>query len=337
MNSDIAEGLKHEGFHAKDLIGSGCFGYVYTVSWEKYPGQLFAAKIILLDPKMEEVKRSTYNAEIGSLSCLFHPNIIKIYKFFEISNYLVIILEYCPYGNLKEFVTNNENISAGKFLNIAQQCIMALGFCHQKGICHLDIKLENIFIGEHNTIKLADFGLAILNKEHDQKVNMTQGSKVYFSPERFSNAPYDPMKADVWALGVTFYYLITRQYPWMSFNVNELMKSITEENVQFTFHGYPAIQDLVNKMLNKNPTERPSCEEMINLDIFKMLTRSYNDMLSPRGILQCCRRASLSPPFPHLYKPLMKDSRNKGNAMSIIIMKNHGRLRSSRAVAVNNT
>lgn len=276
MNEELENRLRSEGFEPIELIGSGGFGSVYKVTWARYPKQIFAAKLIHLDENVSVTKKQSYYAEIESLRRLYHPNIIFIYKYFEIGEYLVIILEYCPNGTLKQYIKKNGPLNPSSFLIVAKQCLSALYKCHSKGICHLDIKPENIMLNESFNVKLADFGLAIFASK-DEKINKVQGSELYFSPERFLPSSFDPKMADVWSLGVTFYYLLFGKMPWIYNSESDLIFSIISDGITFDQFDFPEIKILINQMLDKNPAFRKNCLYLMNSKIFKEGYLMYDD------------------------------------------------------------
>ena len=101
--------------------------------------------------------------------------------------------------------------------------ISALEYCHDcAGVIHRDIKPENILIDENNKVRLADFGVShIMENGHDTITNRA-GSNFYFSPEIILGNTYKGKPADIWALGVTLYFMNTKKFPFMSNKLQEL-------------------------------------------------------------------------------------------------------------------
>ena len=112
-----------------------------------------------------------------------------------------------------------------KFIYYSKQILEALSFCHSKKIAHRDIKPDNIFLDKHDRIKLADFGLA---KHFDKNIKSTEhcGSVMYCSPEIVKDESFDPFSADIYALGMTFFFMITGKHPFNSSFLENLKRSI---------------------------------------------------------------------------------------------------------------
>ena len=91
--------------------------------------------------------------------------------------------------------------------------VSAIAYCHSKQICHRDIKLENILLDEQGNPKLIDFGFSTCIP-NDKKVKIFCGTPSYMSPEIVQKIEYNGPPADVWALGVLLYALLTGTFPF---------------------------------------------------------------------------------------------------------------------------
>lgn len=83
-------------------------------------------------------------------------------------------------------------------------------------IIHRDIKPENLLIDENDRIKITDFGLSLFTKNGSDEVHNTAGSTLFFAPEVCEGRSYSGKKSDVWALGVTLYFMVFRKYPFFA-------------------------------------------------------------------------------------------------------------------------
>lgn len=107
-----------------------------------------------------------------------------------------------------------------------------LEYFHSQNIAHRDIKPENFFLNQYNHIKLEDFGLS--SKFQDQQLpNMKCGSLTFFSPEILSNSEFDPFKADILALGISFYFMVTGHFPYENRNNQNLRDMIVNSQIRF--------------------------------------------------------------------------------------------------------
>ena len=251
----IKEVFYRNGFKYVDLIGEGSFATVYLCHCLKY-NNLFAIKRVL--------KHKLADQEINSLVSLIHPYILKLYSTFSDENHHYLVLEYCHNGTLKQKC----NLDYSKFVFYAKQILEVLDYCHSQNIAHRDIKPDNIFIDQYNHIKLGDFGLSD-HFQAEKSTNQKCGSLIFCSPEMFEMTHYDPFKADIWALGITFFYMVTGRYPYPTCTNEELRLLISTSQINFSRYNIdPSIQSLIMKMTSKNVLFRPSASKLLKFPIF---------------------------------------------------------------------
>ena len=162
------------------LLGIGYFGEVRLCTNRK-TNEKFAVKIIKKDSSQSA--RNIAIKEIEIMKTLDHPNIIRIFEYFESLSKIHIVLEYCSGGELLTKIVNNNALSERHAMKIISNLLCAISYLHENHIVHRDIKPENILFEdnkEYSAIKLIDFGLAINTCE-----DMTDklGSVHYMSPE----------------------------------------------------------------------------------------------------------------------------------------------------------
>lgn len=261
--NEIAQTLKANGFELIEKIGEGGQASVFAVRWEQYPDEIFAAKVITLCEKNYERRMNSYLNEICSLQRLLHQNVIYIFKHFQVNNKLYMILEYCPKGSLFHLVSRNGPLSIDNLREVARQCLDALSECHANGIVHLDIKPENILINQMGRIKISDFGLADIMENPNGYCEKKQGSTPYCAPERFMKAPFDPKMADVWSLGITFFFCMTGSLPWKWRNNEELRNRIINIGVVYPKNFPPNVMSFLQLLLNHDPKQRCPCADLL--------------------------------------------------------------------------
>lgn len=267
--SDLQQSLTEVGFEIIQEISKGGFSSVYAVSWNMYPKKTYVAKVIDVPPDHKDKGEQSYLNEIGSLCELFHKNIIQIYKHFITNGYMVIIMEFCPNGTMHDYILNNGPLDLKSFRIVAESCLQAVSYCHQNMIAHRDIKPTNILIDERNNIKLCDFGLSDPSKptfvcQHD-------GSLPYAPPEVLQRAFYDPKKADIWSLGITFYFLATGKLPWCSLDPNGIRREILMRDIEIPSTVNPLIKNLILPMIRIDPNTRVTADICLKNNLFIVL------------------------------------------------------------------
>jgi predicted Ser/Thr protein kinase len=156
--------------------------------------------------------RDRFEREARALARLDHPSIVRVHDFGEVEGTFYLIMEYVDGTNLRELILDGlEPVAATRI--IAQLCD-ALAYAHAQGVVHRDIKPENVLINRDGTVKVADFGLAKLQKvEARTRTHRVVGTPQYMAPEQLRDPSSVDHRADVFAIGVVFYEMLTGQLP----------------------------------------------------------------------------------------------------------------------------
>ena len=254
----------------KDL-GSGSYGSVYKAK-NIIMENTVAIKMI---EKVQEnmIDDMEIKNEINILKTLSHPNIVKIYEFFDTALYYYLVTEYCKKGELFAYITNvyNERQLAVLFY----QVFSGLCYLHEKKILHRDLKLENLMISEiekdvvsgeeYFWIKIIDFGTAkIFEKNKTEKAVI--GSSYYIAPEVLKQKYNE--KCDTWSVGVILYMTLVGVAPFDGKTDDDIIKRIkigkyNKTTERFVKHS-EEVKDLVSKLLEKNIEKRLSAKEALN-------------------------------------------------------------------------
>lgn len=156
-------------------------------------------------------------------------------------------------------------------LPIMLNIIDALEFLHSKSIVHLDLKPENIIVKEDGKITLIDFGFARtwdkeISLKHSIKLfneKECMGSIYYIPPEILDKKCLDPEKADIYSLGVSFYCMVSGNFPFYGLEHDYIKNIMTKAPVALQNSEYPeAVLSIIMKMISKNPHQRPSLKHI---------------------------------------------------------------------------
>ena len=163
---------KESDFKKISRLGNGAYGQVFKIK-NKETNELFALKEINKSLLKKEEKYYQIQIENYMMQICSHRNIAKYYGSFENKNYFWIIEEYCPYGDLSSYLSENKfHLTTEEIQYIIAQMITCLEYLSTKNIIHRDIKPENFLITENFTLKLIDFATAtFLGKVFDEKKN----------------------------------------------------------------------------------------------------------------------------------------------------------------------
>lgn len=146
-------------------------------------------------------------------------------------------------------------------VKIFKQLVQAVEYCHEKNICHRDIKLENIIVDDELNLRLIDFGFAaVISKT--KLLNFFCGTPSYMPPEIVQKKEYIGFNSDVWCLGILLFTLLCGSFPFRGSNEKELYsKIITGEFVKPDYLSEIEC-DLLDKLLQVNPESRLNCGEV---------------------------------------------------------------------------
>lgn len=196
--------LQEAGYNYIKELGEGGFSNVYLVFSNKYD-QLFAVKAAKGDTTFDLLN------EMNTLMELDHPNIIRLYSRQVIDLKDCLFLEYCQGGTLSDLLREESMIEPPRLYSFCFQIALAVEFMHSKSISHKDIKPANVLIDKYGRLKLTDFGMASISRSTD---NYQCGTRNFMAPELWDQEPSkDRYAADVFALGVTFYFLASGKVP----------------------------------------------------------------------------------------------------------------------------
>ena len=254
----------------KDL-GSGSYGHVYKAK-NIIMDNIVAIKVIekVQDNVVDDLEIKN---EITILKKLSHPNIVKIYEFFDTTLYYYIVTEYCKKGELFSYIKNR--YSERQLAVLFYQVFSGLYYLHENRILHRDLKLENLMVSEieedvvtgesYFWIKIIDFGTAkIFQKNKTEKAVI--GSSYYIAPEVLKQKYNE--KCDTWSTGVILFMTLVGVAPFDGRTDEEIIKKIKigqyNKNDPRLLKHSSEVRDLVSKLLEKDINKRLSAKEALN-------------------------------------------------------------------------
>lgn len=198
-----------------ELLGKGGMGAVYKARQPSLD-RLVAIKILPRDLGADPAFADRFAREARALARLHHSNIIAIYDFGRADDLFYILMEFVDGLNIRQLMKRGE-LKPEDALAVVPQICDALQYAHDEGIVHRDIKPENVLISKQGRVKLADFGLAkLIDTAADHTLTGTgqvMGTWHYMAPEQMLGSGSVDHRADIYALGVVFYELLTGQLP----------------------------------------------------------------------------------------------------------------------------
>ena len=220
-----------------------------------------ALKILRRDFSDNLEFQNRFRAEGRASGRLSHPNIVTTYDFGYDAERLYIVFELVQGQDLKSILEEQSPLSIAQSLDYLRQAGRGLGYAHENGIVHCDVKPQNMLVSELGILKITDFGIAraMDSISHDERYEVVWGSPYYLSPEQARGLPPSPA-TDVYSLGVIAYQMLAGRLPFDAEDSIELARKHREDAPQAPKQVNPVISDELNafilKALEKSPENR---------------------------------------------------------------------------------
>nr|VDD20479.1 unnamed protein product [Brassica oleracea] len=246
-------------------IGSGSYGkvvlYRSSVDGLSYAIKAFhKSQLLRLRVAPSETAMSDVLREVMIMKILEHPNIVNLIEVIDDpeTDHFYMVLEYIdgkwvydgsgPPGALGEK-------TARKYL---RDIVTGLMYLHVHNVIHGDIKPDNLMVTSSGTVKIGDFSVSQVFKDDDDQLRRSPGTPVFTAPEccLVSGITYSGRAADTWAVGVTLYYMILGQYPFLADTLQDTYDKIVNNPLILPDGLDPLLRDLMEGLLCKNPSER---------------------------------------------------------------------------------
>ena len=266
------------------LLGEGAMGKVFRAEDLQLTRQV-ALKVISTPPNSNKPLQTVDQAlsEARLAAALDHPHIVHVYEVGSSATYSFIAMELVEGGNLKDLVKAGGPMDYVRACQLVAEAAEALAYAHEQGVIHRDVKPANLMLSRGGRCKLADFGLAILQKSkstnsgHDRPV----GTPQFVAPEVIRGSEADA-RSDVYSLGATLWNLLTGLPPFVAESNFEVLEKQLNEPLPDLAKLRPGLPEGlvrgVTKALEKNPADRFQSAEQ-----FSQLLRVFTIPLGTGG------------------------------------------------------
>ncbi|XP_015278979.1 PREDICTED: aurora kinase B-A-like, partial [Gekko japonicus] len=203
-------------------LGRGKFGSVYLAR-VKETQFIVALKVLFKSHLEKDGLEHQLRREIEIQSHLRHPNILRMYNYFDDKKRVYLILEYAPRGELYKDLRKYQRFDETRSATYMEELADALIYCHGKKVIHRDIKPENLLMGMRGELKIADFGWSVHAPSLRRKTMC--GTLDYLPPEMIEGKSHDE-KVDVWCIGILCYEFLVGHPPFESPSHSETYRRI---------------------------------------------------------------------------------------------------------------
>jgi serine/threonine protein kinase len=252
-----------------ERLGTGATGDIFKARHVRMD-RLVALKIIRKDLLDSPKALERFAREARAAAQLAHPNIVIAHDADQVGDVHFLAMEYVEGTDLSQLVHRAGPMPVGLACDFARQAALGLQHAFERGVTHRDVKPGNLMVtragpGQPRVVKILDFGLARFESEGDQRGRLTQlghivGTVDYIAPEQAENARVADVRADVYGLGCTLYFLLTGKPPFAGENlVEKVTARMGDEppSVRAARPEVPAALDRVMaKMMARDPARR---------------------------------------------------------------------------------
>jgi tetratricopeptide (TPR) repeat protein/TolB-like protein len=285
-----AEGAAHVGdvlglvgrmishFRVLEPLGSGGMGAVYRAVDVRL-NRTVALKLPLPGQQVDTLVRERFLREARAVGALDHPYLCSIHEAGETEDgQLFLAMPLYPGETLKARIAREGRLPVRDALGIAGQIAQGLGAAHRAGIVHRDLKPSNIVLCRDGKLKLVDFGTARVSDMTLTRTRGLLGTAPYMAPEQVRGEPAGA-RADLWALGVLLYEMLTGRRPFEGEHelavIHSIMHSVPPRPSRLRPELGPALESLVLGLLEKDPAGRPASAEAVVSELTDLESLSH--------------------------------------------------------------
>ncbi|CAF0915902.1 unnamed protein product [Brachionus calyciflorus] len=243
---------KLKEFEFLQTVGTGTFGRVIltknTITNEYNALKLMSIPEIIRLKQIDHVK----NEKLILSTMKPHPFIVRLLWTHHNSQFLFMLMEYLPGGELFTLLKQKQKFDVKTTLFYIAEIVCALEYLHSFQIAYRDLKPENILLDSEGHIKLTDFGFS---KKIPNKTYTLCGTPEYLAPELIMNKGHD-LTCDWWSLGVLIYEFLSGSPPFYDENRNLVYEKILMGKIEWPRYFDSVSRDIIKKLMNPDPTKR---------------------------------------------------------------------------------
>lgn len=273
MNGEFEE-FEIDHYKVLEILGNGGMGWLY-VALDPETKKKIALKVISKQQDIEFLTRFKLEARAGQM--LDHPNIVRTYKMGERDDIYYVVMELVEGVNLQEMIYLKKAVPWEASCSFMAQTARALENAHKAGMVHRDIKPANLLITADGTVKILDFGLALIDEDEDEfTLAMISGQDCvgtadFIAPEQTIDSYTVDGRADIYSLGCTFYCALTGVVPFPGESISRKLRAHRNREARPIREWNSEVPEKVAKIVEKAMARRPEDRFQSAADLRKAL------------------------------------------------------------------
>jgi WD40 repeat protein len=258
-----ADLLRHPRYQVTDLLGSGGMGCVYRAE-HRLMERTVALRVIHKSLTSKPGLADRFRREVKAAARLAHPNIVTAHDADQAGDTHFLVMEFVAGTDLARLVRQGGPLPVPLACEYVRQAALGLQHAHERGLIHRDIKPSNLMLTAGGQVKILDFGLALLGGETAAgdltDTGVVMGTADYIAPEQADDPHRADIRADVYSLGCTLYYLLTGRPPFPEGNFMQKVMAHCQRTprplTDFRNDLPPGLEQVLGRMMAKGPAQR---------------------------------------------------------------------------------
>lgn len=259
------------GYRIIDLLGRGGMGTVYRAEQVSLHRQV-ALKVLKQEQTSDAAFVAQFVAEARAAAKLQHPNVVSVFDVEHDGDTYYYAMELMHEGSCEDWLKQNGVMPVDRALQVIADAAAGLAYAESLGIVHRDIKPDNLMLDQHGAIKIADLGLA--SHSSDATGESAVGTPHFMAPEQVLKKELDH-RTDLYALGCTFYRLVTGKTPFRGQTVKDILRAQVKDDAEPASRANPEVppevSEIIAQLMAKEPGERYQTANELLEDLEELL------------------------------------------------------------------